>query len=201
MFYSFTTLPRSVRHLSRALLLFAVGLAACATTPQAGPAPPPPRSEPVVEPVPAAHAPPRVEIPNARTPEPGIVTGGVPSQANLEEAKRLGYRTVVSLLPEAESREEATAAAALGLDFVSIPVAGEADVTEDNARKLGEVLALPSKRPLILHCSSGNRAGALLALHAFYVDGKSPEQALALGDAAGLTKLRPAVEAKLREAR
>lgn len=170
--------------LSHAPWLVIVSLVACATTSR-GPAADA-RPDPAI-----------VAIPEARTPVSGIVTGGVPSEANLQEAKQLGYRTVVSLLPEAESREEAVAVAALGLTFVSIPIAGADDLTEDNARKLGDVLAVPSTRPLILHCSSGNRAGALLALHAFYVEGKSVEQALALGEAAGLTKLREAVQNKL----
>jgi hypothetical protein len=49
-----------------------------------------------------------------------------------------------------------------------------------------------------LHCASGNRAGALLALHAFYIEGTTKEDALARGEAAGLTNLRDAVEARLR---
>lgn len=176
-------------------LFFALSFSACATTaPVAGEEPP------QAQEAPPASSPKVIAIPFARSPEPGIVTGGIPSAANLQEAKQAGYRTIVSLLPQAESGDEATAVAELGLDFVSIPVAGPDDLTEDNARKLGDVLASPSARPLILHCASGNRAGALFALHAFYVEGKSAEQALAVGEAAGLTKLRDQVQAKLAAA-
>ena len=174
----------------------ALALLGCATTSSAAvqehaPAPDAP-SEPAQPAV--------VAIPNARSPLPGIVTGGVPSEANLQEAKRLGYHTVISLLPEDESQTEAASVTTLGLHFVSIPIRGAEDLTEENARRLGDVLSAPESRPLILHCASGNRSGALLALHAFYVQGASVEQALALGEAAGLTKLRDAIEAQLRAA-
>jgi protein tyrosine phosphatase (PTP) superfamily phosphohydrolase (DUF442 family) len=190
----------SVRWLSKrgcaASLSVVLSLAACATAREPA-AEVRPREMAATEPEAPAEV---IAIPNARSAEPGIVTGGIPSEANLQAAKEAGYRTVVSLLPEAESRAEAATVAALGLDFVAIPITGEDDLTEDNARKLGDVLSSPSSKPLILHCASGNRAGALLALHAFYVEGKSAEQALALGEAAGLTKLRDAVQAKLAAA-
>jgi uncharacterized protein (TIGR01244 family) len=131
---------------------------------------------------------------------PGVVTGGKPSDANLEEAKALGYRTVISLLPDAEGSPAAKHAEALGLRFVSIPVAGADDLTEDNARRLGDVMAEPDAKPLILHCGSGNRASALLALEAFYVEGRSASEALQIGVDAGLTKLRPEIEQRLQSA-
>lgn len=172
-----------------------LGLLSCATTssPQTPVAQDGPESEKAIAAQPAV-----VAIPNARNPMPGVITGGEPSEADLKEAKRLGYRTVVSLLPEDERRTEATRVTSVGLRFVSIPIRGADDLTEEGARRLGDVLSAPDSRPLILHCASGNRAGALLALHAFYVEGATKEGALALGEAAGLTTLRAAVEARLR---
>jgi uncharacterized protein (TIGR01244 family) len=188
-------LATSPRMLRTSWLFLALGLLSCATTssPQTPVALDGPESERAIPAQPAV-----VAIPNARNPMPGVVTGGEPSEANLEEAKRLGYQTVVSLLPEDESQTEAARATAVGLSFVSIPIRGADDLTEDAARRLGDVLSAPDSRPLILHCASGNRAGALLALHAFYVEGATKEDALALGEAAGLTSLRDAVQARLR---
>lgn len=136
-------------------------------------------------------------IPEARQPLPGVVTGGAPSAEQLRAAQALGYQTVISLLPSQERDEGAPEAVEqLGMRFVSIPIAGADDLTEENARELGRVLR-SAERPLILHCASGNRSGALLALAAFYVEGVSAESALELGLRAGLTSLRPAVEARL----
>ena len=50
---------------------------------------------------------------------------------------------------------------------------------------------------VLLHCASGNRVGALLALAAVQVDGASPEAALTLGRAAGLKSLEPVVMERL----
>lgn len=60
--------------------------------------------------------------------------------------------------------------------------------------------AAPQAKPLILHCGSGNRAGALLALKAFQIDGMSRDEALELGVKAGLASLRPVVETMLGSA-
>jgi len=147
----------------------------------------------------ADSAPQLVPIPGARMPLPGIVTGGVPSEENLRQAKQLGYRSVLSLLPPEDNKSEALVTQ-LGMYFISIPIAGAEDLTEENALKLGDVLSAPQSWPLIMHCQSGNRSGALLALHAFYVEGATVDEALELGDAAGLTKLRNAVEAHMRTA-
>lgn len=136
-----------------------------------------------------------VDIPNAKRPRPYLLTGGMPSEANLASAGQAGFATVVSLLPETEP--EQSTVEGLGMTFVSIPVAAPDDLTEDNARKLGAVLQAPDNRPILLHCGSGNRAGALLALEAHFVEGLSPEEALTLGKAAGLTSLEPVVRERL----
>lgn len=138
-----------------------------------------------------------VPIPNARRALPDVITGGKPSADNLREAKAAGFHTVISLLPETETQDEAAQARELGFAFVSIPVAGPSDLTEANARHLAEAMDAPGARPLILHCASGNRAGALLALSSYYVDHATPEAALELGERAGLKGLRDKVAAML----
>ena len=138
-----------------------------------------------------------VPIPNARRALPDVITGGKPSADNLRQAKAAGFHTVISLLPEAETQDEAAQARELGVAFVSIPIAGPSDLTQANARHLAQAMDEPGARPLILHCASGNRAGALLALRSYYVDHASPEAALALGERAGLKGLRDHVAGML----
>ena len=48
---------------------------------------------------------------------------------------------------------------------------------------------------VLVHCASGNRAGALLGLEQAEFDGASKDDALALGRKAGMTS----TEAKLRQ--
>lgn len=137
-------------------------------------------------------------LPNERQPLAGVTTGGTPDAATLERAAAAGYRTVVDLRSDSE-RDPALLekAAALGLEVLAIPIAGPADINLANAEKLGIILADTSKRPLLLHCASGNRVGAMLALEYAGVEGHTAEEALALGLAAGLTGLEPVVREQL----
>ncbi|HET7307008.1 MAG TPA: protein tyrosine phosphatase family protein [Gammaproteobacteria bacterium] len=141
----------------------------------------------------------RIEIPNARQPFEGIVTGGQPTPAQLGAAQGAGFKTIVNLRPDTEMTDwdEADRARALGLNYVSIPVAGAAGLTEDNARALAEVVDNPEARPMIVHCGSGNRVGALFALKAAWVDGEDTERALEIGRQAGLTGLEDRVRSQL----
>lgn len=141
-----------------------------------------------------------IGLASERHPMPGVTTGGKPTEDQLRRARQLGYRTIINLLPETESPGEAALAATLGFRFVSIPVAGANELNEATAQRLAVAMDAADAKPLILHCGSGNRAGGLLALRAFYVDGASREEALALGDRAGLTSLRPRVEQLLAAA-
>jgi uncharacterized protein (TIGR01244 family) len=133
-------------------------------------------------------------IPNARTPLDGVLTGGQPTFPQLERAAQEGWRTVINLRTEGEPGFEWERAAAerLGMSYIQIPIAGAADLTRANVERLDTTLrdARPAGR-VLLHCASGNRAGALLALRENWLHGAAPEDALALGLAAGLTSLEP----------
>jgi uncharacterized protein (TIGR01244 family) len=137
-------------------------------------------------------------LPNAREPLPGVLTGGQPSREQLEALAAAGYRTVVNLRAEGEEMPVGSSdVTALGMRYVHIPVKGAEDLGAGNAAELGALLADPAARPMAIHCASGNRVGALLALEAATVERKSPEEALALGRAAGLGRMEPAVREKL----
>jgi uncharacterized protein (TIGR01244 family) len=136
-----------------------------------------------------------LDIPNCCTPADGLCTGGHPQPEQLQEAGRRGVRTVVNLCPPAEARyDEAALVQSLGMHYVNIPIAGAGDLTADNARKLAAAVqeAGPG-HPVLVHCASGNRVGALFAIKAHLVDGLGIEDALAEGRAAGLKALEPAV--------
>ena len=78
----------------------------------------------------------------------------------------------------------------LGADCV------EKEMRPEHLEKLAELLA-SAKGPVLLSCGSSNRCGALLALKAYFVDGKSKDQALAFGRSGGLKALEPTVTARL----
>lgn len=143
---------------------------------------------------PAEPAAPAIEIKNARMPLAGVLSGGQVTEEQLAEAAQLGYRTIINLRTAAEPLEwdEPARVEELGMRYVSIPIAGIEDVNRENAEHLAEVLD-QAERPILLHCGSGNRVGALFALNARFRDGKDSETALQVGIDAGLTRLEPTV--------
>lgn len=154
---------------------------------------------PVAAPAPAAPAPASAVAPelllNPRDPLPGVRTGGLTPASELFAAlAEEGFATLVDLRTDQEQPEAARAGAeAAGLRYVRIPIGSDADLDLGAARALDAVLDEPAARPAVVACASGNRSGALLALRAFWLDGRPAEEALALGKAAGLTRLEPSV--------
>ncbi|MDI1251784.1 sulfur transferase domain-containing protein [Thermomonas sp.] len=137
------------------------------------------------------------DVPHLHVPRAGLVTGGQPDATAWRDLHAAGVTRVINLRPASElgSRNEAGEVQASGMDYVQIDVAGAGDLTADNARLLWQSLQAGSGTVLV-HCASGNRAGALLALAAQH-SGMSPEAALEFGKAAGLTKLEPVVRERL----
>ncbi len=80
-----------------------------------------------------------------------------------------------------------------GLVYERIPVRGDADLNLGSARELEALLDERTRYPVAIVCASGNRVGALLAVRAYWLQGSTAESALALGRAAGLTRLEPSV--------
>lgn len=139
-------------------------------------------------------------IPNASFPEKGILAAGQPTGEQLQVLAEEGYKTVIDLRPDAEPRgyDEAGAAKQNGLVYVNIPVTG---ATLDRAAIDRFVAELDqAQRPVIIHCASSNRAGALY--YAWLREKGMPrEEALAKGKAAGLKspELIEKVDAALAE--
>lgn len=181
------------------LLLFALAAAACAAGPAeeaASPAGPAGSAETVAVNASSA-AIEALEIRNARLPAPNLLTGGQLSEGQMSALREMGYGTFINLRPADESGTgwEEKYAAAEGIEFVRIPVRGVPDVTRETAQRLADVMAAAGAEPVVVYCASGNRVGGLLALKAFYLDGKSAEDSLEFGKAAGVTRLEP----KIRE--
>jgi uncharacterized protein (TIGR01244 family) len=140
------------------------------------------------------------EIPNRAEPLEGITTAGQPSAEALAELAKQGYVTVIDLRGVEEDRgfDEAATVEGLGMSYIQLPVSGADDVSYENANALDRILS-DLHGPVLLHCSSSNRVGALLALRA-KLNGADEDEALALGKKAGLTRLQPTVEEVLSKA-
>lgn len=118
---------------------------------------------------------------------------GQPDVQILKSAADAGYVAVVDLRTEGEDRgmDEAAEVSALGMKYISIPISGRTGLTFENAATLESTLA-EFDGPVLVHCASGNRVGALVALSAKQ-HGASSDEAIAAGKSAGLTRSEPAV--------
>lgn len=131
-------------------------------------------------------------------PRPGLHTGGQPSAQDLAAFAQQGVHTVIDLRTAEEPRgfDEAATAQRLGLQYLLLPIEGGDGLTAANAAALHQLLAQHGDG-ILLHCASGNRVGALLALAVAQHDGMAPEAALLLGREAGMTSLEPIVTQQL----
>ena len=131
------------------------------------------------------------------TPVDGLTTSGQPDVAALRVFAESGYVAIVDLRGPNEDRgfDQRYAVEEFGMSYVTLPIEGRDAITFDNAKKLDEILA-KYDGPVLVHCRSGNRAGALLALRAS-LHGEDDEAALAFGKEAGITA--PGLEAVVRE--
>ena len=132
-------------------------------------------------------------------PVDGIRSAGQPDARVLALFADAGYVAVIDLRGENEDRgmDEATISKELGLDYIELPLSSPDAISYENAARLGQLLD-SLDGPALLHCGSGNRVGALLALLKSS-QGASDEAALEYGKSAGLTGLEPVVRARLAE--
>ncbi|MBL4608204.1 MAG: protein tyrosine phosphatase family protein [Pseudomonadales bacterium] len=134
---------------------------------------------------------PLVEIRNAKRVFPGILSGGQPTNEQLEKAKNKGFKTIINLRPVNEHRggDEEKTVHKLGMNYINIPVAGASGITNENSQTLIKALSDKSIYPVMIHCASGNRVGALFALDAAQRAQLSTEEAINVGKQSGMTRL------------
>ncbi len=131
-----------------------------------------------------------------------VVLSGQPSAEAIGLLKIQGYRTIVSARAAGElDWDEAAEAAKNGLTFISIPVPSPVtEITDEQVARLAEAMQ-KSKRPILLHCGSGNRIAGLWAVYLAEHEGVPVERALELGQKAGMRSVRAAVEKRLHSHR
>ena len=140
----------------------------------------------------------QAEITNLIATEATVFSSGQPTKAQIELVAKAGIKHIVNLRPTSEQDwDEGGYVQSLGVQYHHIPVADIEDVTSDNAKSLHQLLASFGKEPVLVHCSSGNRVGALIAVAEHEINGRDTEEAIAEGRRWGLTKMEPAVREKL----
>lgn len=122
------------------------------------------------------------------------VSAGQPDSEVLAKFAAAGYVAVIDLRTDKEDRgfDEPVTVMGLGMSYVSMPIDSETDITFEKAAELDKILS-GFDGPVLVHCGSGNRVGALFALRE-KARGATDEEAMAAGKVAGLTRLEPVVK-------
>jgi len=133
-------------------------------------------------------------------PVDGVTAAGQPDVNALRVFADSGYVAIVDMRGPEEDRgmdDEKGIVEGLGLEYVAFPIGSEEEISFDKARELDELIR-SHDGPVLVHCASSNRVGALLALR-HSLNGASDEEALQHGRDGGLTRLEPIVVKRLSE--
>lgn len=126
-------------------------------------------------------------IPNGTCPLPDVGAAGQPAVGAWAALAQSGVRTVLDLRAADEPRgqDEPPAVRAAGLDYVAIPITPQT-LRDEDFDAVRALVRDPARRPIVVHCGSSNRVGALL-LPYFALDEKEPlDKALEHAIGAGL---------------
>jgi uncharacterized protein (TIGR01244 family) len=124
---------------------------------------------------------------NATCPLPGVVTGGQPRAEDFARFAAAGYRRVVDFRDSSEARgfDEVKVLRDAGLEYIVIPVRpGRLD--DQRFDQFRELMRDESKHPVLVHCHSGNRVGAMMIPYLVLDRGLGVKKAKKLAKAMGL---------------
>lgn len=126
-----------------------------------------------------------VGIVNYKRLHQGLAVGGTPSPEALRELKAMGFKTIIDLRTEDEgTAQEKAAVEQLGLRYVLVPVT-PTTLSLDDVKLVAGVLGDAAAAPVLLHCASSNRVGAVYGI-VQRLEGKSLAEAEAAAREAGL---------------
>lgn len=130
---------------------------------------------------------PPTALQNGRVPLDGVMTAGQPSAAVLAELAAAGITTVVDLRTSEEPRgfDEAVIARAAGLEYHNIPVAA-GSLGSSQFAQVRELLRAVERRPILVHCGSANRVGAVMLPYLVLDEHRAPDEALRIAHEIGL---------------
>lgn len=133
------------------------------------------------------------------TPVGGVTSSGQPDADALAVFRDSGYVAVIDLRGASEDRglDEKAAVESLGMSYIPFPIASRDDINFEAAEQLSTLIG-SQDGPVLVHCASGNRVGAMLALIES-LEGADDEAAIAAGREGGLTGHEDVVRERLGE--
>ena len=141
------------------------------------------------------------EIRNLNHPQGAVFSAGQPTQEQLSTLGNAGIKHVVSLRTagEIDWNEQEYVESLGGVTYHNIPIDGVGAINAVNAASLQSLLKSFGDEPVLLHCGSSNRVGALVAISEAQENGADADAAVEEGKRWGLTGLEPTVRSALAE--
>ncbi len=115
-----------------------------------------------------------------------IYVSGCPTSQGLEALKARGVKTVIDLRQNHQRSEEyPEAVRKLGLNYVHLPMSSDA-MTEEQADDYLDAIRRYGDQPILNHCGSANRSGAMHGLYLATERGCSIDEAVRRARRAGM---------------
>lgn len=117
----------------------------------------------------------------------GVFLASQPSPADFEQAKQGGVKTVINLRNASEQKDFNEKAFIEGLDLTyhNAPFGSPDELTDTKFEEVRSLLR-EAERPILLHCSSANRVGAVWLAYRVLDEGATIDQATQEAQTVGL---------------
>lgn len=135
---------------------------------------------------------------NAKFPDANTVVTGKLSPEKITKIAEAGIEHIINLQPDSElTFDEKSAVEAAGIHYTHLPISGADDLKQINLLEFDKALRTHHGKKTLLHCGSGNRVGACIALRAGWLRGRKMDTALERGKEHGLESLEEEVRMRL----
>jgi len=116
-----------------------------------------------------------------------IYLAGQPQADDFRIAHEMGIKTILNIREHAElDWNEKKVVEDLGMQYFHIPFSTPKNLTDDIFAKTRKLFSDKSKHPIMVHCGSANRVGAVWLAHRVLDDALAEEVALAEAKKVGL---------------
>ena len=131
-------------------------------------------------------------------PDENTIVCGALDEEKVAALAAAGVELVFNLQPDDELNfDEQAAVKRAGMDYEQLPISGAADLKQLKILAFDNILRQHHGKKIAMHCGSGNRAGAAVALRAGWLRGRKMDTAMERGRSHGLTKLAEEVHNRL----
>lgn len=131
-------------------------------------------------------------------PDTNTIVCGALDEEKVAVLAKVGVESVINLQPDDElSFDEAAAVERAGMHYEQLAINGAADLKQLKILAFDNILRQHHGKKIALHCGSGNRVGAAIALRAGWLRGRKMDTAMERGRSHGLTKLEDEVYKRL----